>query len=126
MTFEIYDTVNNVWVDILPYVKLEGFDSSRNDVDGPNAGRVIQDAKMDRDRLATKYKWNITTIPIPLETAHMIEQLLMPEFFQIRTDYYSPGTLTVYTVYSNNVNKVYLINKIYAEMVKLSFPIVER
>lgn len=126
MTFEIYDETNNTWVDILWAVKYEGLEGSRNDVDGPNAGRVIQDAKMDRDRLATKYKWNFTTKPITLEEAHAIEQLLMPEFFQVRTDYYSPGVLSVYTVYSNNVNKTYLINKVYAHMVKLSFPIVER
>lgn len=126
MTFEIYDTTNNVWTDILWAVKYQGMEGSRNDVDGPNAGRVIQDALMTRDRLATKYKWQFTTKPITAAQAASIEALLMPEFFNIRTDYYSPGTVKTYEVYSNNVTKTYVINKDYGELVKLSFPIVER
>ena len=80
---------------------------------------------MERDLLAYKRKWNITTRPIPAATARMIEGLLMPEFFQVRTDYYE-STVTTYTVYSNNVTKAYIINKGTNYLVKLSFPIVER
>lgn len=127
MTFEIFNQTTSQWVDILWAIKYEGMDGSRNDVDGPNAGRVIQNAMMDRDRLATKYKWNFTTIPLTLAQAASIENLLMPEFFRVRTDYYTPGVKTVYTVYSNNVTKTYVINKpVEGELVKLSFPIVER
>lgn len=122
MRFEIYSTTRS-WVDITPYVKYQGFEGSRNDVDGVNAGRVISNALMTRDRLATKYKWNITTIPLDNDTAKMIEELLMPEFFRIRTDYFSD--LTQYECYSNNVVKTYVIYKGY-DMVKLSFPIVQR
>ena len=123
MTFEIYSNTRG-WVDITPWIKYQGFEGTRNDVDGPNAGRVIQNALMYRDRLATKYKWNITTIPLDNTTAKLIEELLMPEFFTVRTDYFTT-TLTSYTCYSNNVSKTYVINKGY-DMVKLSFPIVER
>ena len=125
MTFDIYDETNATWVSIIPYVKYQGFDGSRNDVDGQNAGRVIYNALMTRDRLATKYKWNITTVPITLAKAAEIEALLMPEFFQIRTDYYGT-TVKTYEVYSNNVTKAYVIKKGYGTLVKLSFPIVER
>ena len=126
MIFSIYSTTRG-WVDITPYIKYQGIEGSRNDVDGPNAGRVISNALMYRDRLATKYKWNITTIPLTMQEAADIEALLMPEFFRIRTDYYTPGTNTVYTVYSNNVTKAYVINKGNGrELVKLSFPIVEQ
>lgn len=124
MTFDIYDSTNSRWVDVTPYIKYQGFEGSRNDVDGPNAGRVIGNALMVRDRLATKYKFTATTIPIPNSVAKNIERLLMPEFFQVRTDYYS-DTVTPYTVYSNNVTKAYVIYKGY-DMVKLSFPIVEQ
>ena len=124
MTFDIYDSTNSRWVDVTPYIKYQGFEGSRNDVDGPNAGRVIDNALMVRDRLATKYKFTATTIPLPNSVARNIERLLMPEFFQVRTDYYS-DTVTTYTVYSNNVTKAYVIYKGY-DMVKLSFPIVER
>ena len=127
MTFQIFNQNTSQWVDILWAIKYQGLEGSRNDVDGPNAGRVIADAKLDRDRLATKYKWNFTTAPITLAQAASIEALLMPEFFRIRTDYYTPGTNTVYTVYSNNVTKAYVIKKGNGrELVKLSFPIVER
>ena len=124
MTFEIYNSSKNSWVDITPYIKYQGFDGSRNDVDGPGAGRVLGNALMIRDRLATKYKWNITTIPLDNATAKMIEALLMPEFFNIRTDYFG-ASLTTYQCYSNNVTKTYVIYKGY-DMVKLSFPIVQR
>lgn len=126
MTFEIYDTITNAWVDILPHIAFQGMTGSRNDVDGPNAGRVIENALLTRDRLATKYKWEFTTRPIIEEKAAMIEELLMPEFFNVRTDYYSPGTPKTYECYSNNVTKAYIINKSHGVMVKLSFPIVER
>lgn len=125
MTFDIYSPVYG-WVDITPYIKFQGVDGSRNDIDGSNAGRVIQNALLYRERLATKYKWNFTTKPITMETALMIEGLLMPEYFNIRTDYYS-SSVTTYECYSNNVTKTYVINKGNGrELVKLSFPIVQR
>lgn len=126
MTFQIFNQSTSQWVDILWAVSFQGMDSSRNDVDGPNAGRVIEDALMTRDRLATKYKWQFTTKPITEAQAHSIEQMLMPEFFKVRTDWYSPGTVKQYDVYSNNVTKAYVINKSSHILVKLSFPIVER
>ncbi len=126
MTFDIFNQATSQWVDILWAVAYQGLDGSLNSVDGSNAGRVIQDALMTRDLLAYKRKWNITTKPITLAQATAIEQLLMPEFFRIRTDYYTPNVNTVYTVYSNNVNKTYVINKGNYPLVKLSFPIVER
>lgn len=124
MILDIYSTTLG-WVDITPFIKYQGVEGTRNDVDGPNAGRVIDNALMYRDRLATKMKFQITTIPLEMSTAVMIENLLMPEFFTIRTDYFT-GSSKQYTVYSNNVSKTYVINKEYGELVKLSFPIVER
>ena len=112
---------------IVPYIKYQGIKYSRNDVDGSNAGRTISNALMIRDRLATKAKWNIETIPITSDIAEMIESLLMPEFFNVRTDYGTPGVSNTYEVYSNNVNRTPVIwrdNGTY--YVTLSFPIVER
>lgn len=124
MTFDIYSSTYG-WVSIIPYISYQGLDGSRNDVDSSDAGRVVQDALMYRDRLATKYKWNITTKPIPLATANMIESLLMPEYIQVRTDYYG-GSVTTYQCYSNNVTKAYVHNRGFEELVKVSFPIVQR
>ena len=125
MTFNI-QSKNGGWVDIVPYIAYQGLTASLNSVDGSNAGRVLEQARMERDLLAYKHKWEITTRPIKLSVATQIEQLLMPEFFRISTDYYTPGTNTLYTVYSNNVTKAYIINKSGEPLVKLSFPIVER
>lgn len=126
MRFDILNTQGQ-WVSIVPYIKYQGIKYSRNDVDGSNAGRTISNALMIRDRLATKAKWNIETIPITSDIAEMIESLLMPEFFNVRTDYGTPGVSNTYEVYSNNVNRTPVIwrdNGTY--YVTLSFPIVER
>ena len=117
---------NGAFVPLTPYIKYQGFEGSRNDVDGSNAGRVISNAEMVRDRLATKYKFNITTIPISNAQARDIEALLMPEFFNVRTDYYS-SSAKVYECYSNNVTKAHVIHRESgADLVKLSAPIVQR
>lgn len=126
MTFQIFNQSTSQWVDIVPYISYQGLTGSLNSVDGSSAGRVIQDARMTRDLLAYKHKWEITTKPIKLSVAVMIENLLMPEFFRVRTNYYTPNVNTVYTVYSNNVTKAYIINKSGEPLVKLSFPIVEQ
>lgn len=126
MTFQIFNQSTSQWVDIVWAIKYQGLEGSLNSTDGPNAGRVIENALMHRDLLAYKRKWTITTKPITLAQATAIETLLLPEFFRIRTDYYTPNTLTVYTVYSNNISKAYVINKTGEPLVKLSFPIVER
>lgn len=135
MVFEIYNqtgstrlgVANGQFADLTPYIKYQGFEGSRNDVDGSNAGRVIDNAEMVRARLATKYKFNITTIPVTNEVATDIEELLMPEFFMVRTDYYTPNSSSVYTCYSNNVTKAYVIHRESGEdYVKLSAPIVQK
>ena len=124
MVFQVWDNTNSVWVDLVPYIAYQGFEGSRNDVDGPDAGRVIEDAKMYRQRVATKYKFTFTTIPLRNSVAKQIEGWLMPEYIRIKTDYYT-SSATEYECYSNNIQKTYVIYKGY-DMVKLSVPIVER
>lgn len=127
MTFQILNEDTGTWVELNPYIKYQGIKYSRNDVDGSNAGRTINDALMIRDRLATKAKWNIETIPIKSDVAEMIESLLMPEFFNVMTDYGTPGAASIYEVYSNNVNRTPVIWRDDGSYyVTLSFPIVER
>lgn len=117
----------NNWIDFVPIMAYQSFEASRNDVDGPNAGRVIENARMERDRLATKYKFTFTSIPLPNEEATLYENYLMPEFFFVRTDYYSPGVNTEYECYSNNVTKAHVISRATGEdLVKITAPIVER
>ncbi len=127
MIFNVLDETTSTWVDFVPYIAYQSFESSRNDVDGPNAGRVIQDAKMERDRLATKYKFTFTSVPLTNEKATELENYLMPEFFYVQSDYYSPGSARVYECYSNNVTKAHIIHRATGEdLVKITAPIVER
>lgn len=126
MIFAIYNQKTSQWVDILWAIAFQGLDGSLNSVDGPNAGRVIENAMMTRDLLAIKHKWNITTRPIKNTESAEIEEMLSPEFFKVRTDFFTPERPTEYEVYSNNITKAYVINKGSYQLVKLSFPIVER
>lgn len=127
MIFQVYDDNTLQWIDFTPIIAFQSFEGSRNDVDGPNAGRVIENAKMERDRLATKYKFTFTSIPADNATINQYEQYLMPEFFKVRTDYYSPGSSKIYECYSNNVTKAHVIHRATGEdLVKMTAPIVER
>ena len=49
--------------DITPYIKYQGVKWTRNDIDGPNAGRTLS-GLMVRDRVATKIRLDITCRPI--------------------------------------------------------------
>ena len=50
-------------VDITPYIAYQGIQYTRNDIDGPNAGRAL-DGTMYRDRVTVKDKWTITCRPL--------------------------------------------------------------
>lgn len=60
---------------------------------------------------------------MPSGNCDRIEDLLMPESFKVRTDYF--GDLRQYNCYSNNVQRVHVIQKQGVDWYKLSFPIVE-
>nr|DAT70870.1 MAG TPA: hypothetical protein [Caudoviricetes sp.] len=57
MVFKINGT------DITPYIANGGLQYTRNDLDGPNAGRAL-DGTMYRDRVATKDKWTVNCRPL--------------------------------------------------------------
>lgn len=124
MTVEIYGT--NEWVDITPYIAWQGLTFSRNDVDGPDAGRTM-DGMMHRDRVASKEKMNITTVPLTRAQSSMIQTLLFPETIQVRVNPY-PRTMgtKVMSMYSNNVATTYIIHRESGEDIQsLSFPLIE-
>ena len=121
MIFKIDD------VDITPYIAFSGIKWSRNDVDGPNAGRM-QNAEMVRDRIATKYRWDITCRPLTAAEQSTVLQLIQPEFVYVTyTDPLDRITKTgVY--YSNNFPSTFLIRRTNGEEIwtGLAFPLVER
>ena len=92
-------TINGT--DITPYIAYGGVKWSRNDVDGPNAGR-LQDGTMQRERVATKYRFDITCRPVTATELSTILSLIQPETFYVT--FTDPLTNTSVTAlfYSNN------------------------
>ena len=108
MTIEIKNA-SNQWVNISEYIAYQGVKRSRNDVDGPEAGRTL-DAVMHRARVSTKMRYDITCRPLKTSELNTIETLIMPEYISVRiTDPYY-GTV-VKQMYSNNTSAGFCIRK---------------
>lgn len=125
MVYEIKDA-DGVFVDITPYIAYNGIKWSRNDVDAANAGRN-QQGEMVRDRISTKYRWDITCRPLTAAEQAMILQLIQPEYITVRyTDPLTNATAQS-TYYSNNFPSTYLINNGRGEeyWTGLAFPVIQ-
>ena len=125
MTFKI-QSANGTWVDIKPYIALEGLKYSRNDVDGANAGRT-QDGTMVRDRVTTKVRWDVTCRPLTGSELSTVLTLIKPDIFTLK--YTDPETNTEKTgsFYSNNIPVQFKLRRNNGEelWVGLTFPVVE-
>ena len=126
MTVEIYDTTNQEWFDITPWIAWQGLTFSRNDVDSPDAGRSM-DGTMHRGRVASKEKMEIKTVQLTRAQVSALETLLFPETIQVRvTPYPRTNAAHTMTMYSNNVKATYIIHRANGEdLQSLSFPLVE-
>ena len=124
MKVEIY--ASGSWVDITPYIAWQGLTFSRNDIDGPDAGRTMN-GTMQRFRVNTKEKMQINTIPLTKAQSARIQSLIFPESFTVRvTPYPRTNAAKTMTMYSNNVSTSYLIHKRNGEdLCTLSFPLIE-
>ena len=100
---------NGSWVDISNYIAYGGVKRSRNDVDGPEAGRTM-DGTMHRARVATKLRYDITCRPLKTAELNIIETLIMPEYIEVRISDPYFGTVTK-KMYSNNTSAAFLIKK---------------
>lgn len=113
-------------VDITPYIAFGGIKWSRNDVDGANAGRM-QNGEMMRDRIATKYRWDITCKPLTAAEQSRILQLIQPEYISVT--YTDPLTNTTKSgrFYSNNFPSTFLIRRTDGTEYwsGLAFPVIE-
>lgn len=126
MTVEIYDSVNEEWFDITPWIAWQGLTFSRNDVDGPNAGRDMT-GYMHRGRVASKEKMNIQTVQLTRAQSSKLQTLLFPETIQVRvTPYPRTNAQHVLYMYSNNVKTTYVIHRENGEdLQSLAFPLIE-
>lgn len=112
--------------DILPYIAFGGLQWQREDLDGPNAGRAL-DGTMQRDRITSKCRWDITCKPLTAQEAATILQLIKPEY--ITVTYTDPETNSTVTrqMYSNSIPAQYLMRKGNIEYwAGITFPVIER
>lgn len=114
-------------LDITPYIAHGGIKWSRNDLDGPNAGRTL-DGTMFRDRVGIKYRWDITCRPLLQSEFATLMQALQPEFFNLQ--YVDPITLETVTeeYYSNDIPAEYELVNLGKEVrvMGVTFPVIQR
>ena len=114
------------YVDITPYIAWQGLTFSTNDVDGPDAGRTM-DGRMHRNRVATKEKMQIKTVPMTRAQVATLHTLLYPENIAVRvTPYPKTNAAAVFTMYTNNVATQHIIHRASGEDLQImSFPLIE-
>ena len=121
MTFTIDGT------DMLPYIAYKGLKWSRNDVDGPDAGRTM-DGEMQRMRVATKIRLDITCRPLTDTEASTVLNAILPEYVTVVYTDPMAGTTQTKTMYSNNNPASFLIKKPNGTGLwdGITFPLVEK
>ena len=113
-------------VDILPYIAYRGIKWSRQDVDGPDAGRNLA-GEMERYRVGTKIRLDITCRPLTTEQASVVLSAIMPEFVTVRYDDPMAGTVVTKTMYANNNPATFLMVKGNTGLWDgITFPLVEK
>ena len=125
MTFELQDSGGN-WVDITPYIAFGGLKWSRNDVEAANAGR-LQNGDMQRDRVASKYRWDVTCRPLTAEEQAIILTLIYPEYLYARYTDPTTNTTTTGRYYSNNIPSTFAVRHSNGTEIwtGLAFPLVQ-
>lgn len=95
-------------VDITPYIAFGGLKWSRNDVEAANAGR-LQSGEMQRDRVAIKYRFDVTCRPLTATEQAEILTLIEPVYISVT--YTDPTTNTIKSglFYSNNIPSTFCI-----------------
>ena len=123
---EIWDRQTASWFDITPWITWQGLTFSRNDVDGPNAGRDMG-GNMHRDRVSIKEKMNVTTIQLGKVDTAKLYGLLEPESINVRVTQYPPtNSVKTMTMYSNNVKTTFVRKTTWGDnLYTLSFPLIE-
>ncbi len=125
MNIEIYSSSQAAWVSITPMIGLGGVKWTRNDVDGPNAGRNIE-GTMERDRVATKIRLDITCTMLTSTSLSTLLNLIYPEYVHVRYSDPMLGTRTVW-MYSNNNPAVFSHYDLQSQewWKEITFPLIE-
>ena len=114
------------WVDLMPFIAFGTMEATTNSVDGPNAGRSIENGYMIRDLLGFKEKIPIVTIPLLIQDCRALRSLIMEETLYVRTDFFE-GAVKSYDMYPGaTVTMSHVID--YADgstLGKISFNLIE-
>ena len=113
-------------VDIARFIKSKGLKWTRNDIDSAKAGRNLA-GTMNRGRVITKVKLEVSCVPLRPEESHMLLNLIYPEYVTVH--YIDPmyGERSV-EFYSNNVPATFNSQDTDGALLwdEISFPLVER
>ena len=110
--------------DITKYIRHRGVKWSRNDVDGPNAGRNLS-GTMIRDRVATKIRLDVNCKPLTDEEHSRLMNILSPDRVSVSYDDPCDGFVTK-IMYANNHSSEYLMRTRATEYwYNVSFPLIE-
>ena len=115
-------------IDITPYIAKQGVKWTRNDVDGQNTGRSIENAYLTRDRIATKIRLDITCRPLKASETRVLLQAIYPEYVTVTyTDPMEGGEVTK-EMYSNNIPASFLLQRPDGTewWNGITFPLIER
>lgn len=112
--------------DITGYIASGGIKWQRNDIEAPNTGRTM-DGSMQRGRVATKIRMDITCRPLKKTELQIVLNLILPEFVTVQYDDPMYGQV-VKTMYSNNNPATFLMIKPNGEewWNGVTFPLIER
>ena len=111
--------------DITSLIALGGLTYSRNDLDGPNAGRTLS-GDMVRDKVASKDKWQIDCKLLTTSEFMTLNSLTSPEYVTVTISDEGMTTKT-FVAYCSTVTGTYALRKdntSYWEGV--SFSLIER
>lgn len=97
-------------LDMTPYIAFGGLKWTRNDVDGPNAGRNMS-GTMIRDRVATKIRLDVTCRPLTKTEASTVLKAIKPDTVSVLYTDPMDGTEVSKTMYANNNPAQFLMKK---------------
>lgn len=101
-------TINGI--DMTPYIAFGGLKWTRNDVDGPNAGRNMS-GTMIRDRVATKIRLDVTCRPLTKAESAIVLTAIEPDAVSVVYTDPQAGTEVSKTMYANNNPAQFLMKK---------------
>ena len=89
-------------IDIEQYAVEDGIQRTREDVDGENAGRVLQNIELVRDVLGTKIALNVSLRPLTQTVLQPILEIIEAPYLWVTYDDPRMGRRERVKCYSNN------------------------